>query len=344
MPVKPSDDKTAASSTAEAGATGESPTPKADEKTLSEVVAEAAAKHTTTPSSGEPGEQTEQVPGEEEQTTEQAPAEETEQQEEEVKEEAPATEVETEAKDKNLPFNNHPRWKEVIQERNQARAEIEDLKPRAEFGEALSSYCRDNDISQEDLQTALELAALSKRDVKAFRSRLQEYADGIDYSTGERLPADIQKKVDEGHLDLESAKELAQLRESKKHGSAQVRKTQEQLQREHTSSVSNALNSWEMSMKKTDPDWDTRRQLLTDRLSSLWRTNPPQSVADAIALAEQANKFVKEQVAKFRPKPRQRKTLTTTGSSPNPGEKFEMKSLQADLPRLVNMIAAQHRG
>lgn len=335
------DANTPAGSSPATGATGASPTPD-DKKTLAQVVAETAAAHAKSQPdpSPEPGEGqpnvTEGDPHETDVPSEQA---------NEPTEETPS-ETPVEEDFSSLPFNKHPRFQQVIKERNeykQKAQEVEELRPFAEMGQTLNRYCQENAISEQDLEEALHFAALAKRDPKSFRSKIQELVDGIDFAEGSRLPSDLQAEVDAGTLNEERAKELAQLRERHKIGQQTTQRVQQSAVQQNVQAMSTTLNNWENSQRTNDPDYMLRRDALKDRMHTLWVEHNPRTPREVILLAEQANREVIARYAKLKPKARATApALKSNGSPTNQGEELKLDSLK-DLGKLVNNIASRHR-
>lgn len=322
-----------------------------DDKTLSEVVAEAYKKSTgqeaPSDSSSEETEEDDSGAEEEEPSTDDDTQESEQEEETETEGEEDAedeeSEEESKAKDK-VPFHNHPRWKEVLKERDEAKGQIEALKPLAETVTALNTFCQENNISEEDFQNALRLAAMSKKDVKAFRDELNTMLESIDTSMGTRLPADLQKKVDDGVIDEESAKEVAQARMAKKAAEAQAQKASKQTASTTQQVIVSTLDKWETDQKKLDPAYESRKEAFLDRMNALWAQRPPRTAAEAVALAEEANKTIKARYAKTRPKPPARKVLRSTGSSTSTKEDLTLDELNGDnLMKIARSVAAKHR-
>src|SRR5947207_2662083 len=140
------DDKTAAqsgeaeSSTADEQETvessaSESSTEEKDEKTLSDVVKDAAKGKATDSSTDGEGE-----------------AEEKADENTDLASEADAEkdkDKEQEPDDSKLPFNKHPRFQQIIKERNGLKEDASRLKPLADQSRALSDYCSKNGISDQ---------------------------------------------------------------------------------------------------------------------------------------------------------------------------------------------------
>lgn len=299
------------------------------EKTLGEIVEEAAKASTAAQAVEEP------PPGTKEEDAE-----------DKVVEKEPDDKAEASKSDENadeaLPFHKHPRFQEVIKERDTAKDEVEKLRPQAKNAEEIQSYCHKNSITAEEFNSALEIAALLHKDPKAARARLNEYVETIDVALGDRLPGDLQKKVDDGVVDLDSAKEIAQARMRSKNAEWSAKTAEQRLAETRAQGMTDAVNSWEASKRKTDPDYDKKYELLRDRFVFLRATQPPATSVEAVALAEQAYVYVNKTLSGFSPKPSTRKPLTTQGSSTKGEADFVMNDIDKDLPTLVNRVVAKH--
>ena len=314
-----------------------SPPPDDKEKSIADAVRETVAAHKESESSTDEGQEAvEEVEAEKEVTATEPATEE---------EEVEKTETKPEEKpvdDKQLPFSKHPRWKEVLKERDTAREEAEKLKPLAKSAEVISTYCQTNNLTEDDFREALDMPRLPRNDPKAFRERLQLYVDNIDITSGTRLPSDLQQKVDDGIIDEETAKELAtarmQVTSAKQHGQT----TQQAFEQQRKQSIINSLNAWEESKRKTDPDYVKQFDMINDRYMALQSLNPPQTYNEAVLLAERAYNDVKQRLSSYLPKPVIRKVLTTKATSTNNGETLKLDSME-DVGKIVRYAASKHR-
>jgi hypothetical protein len=306
------------------------------DKPLSEMIGDVIKKHTD----AETEEET--VPPTEEGEARTPIEEEPEEDEAEPEKEKTEGEDDEEGETEKLPFNDHPRWKQVLKERKDLKAKLEEANPLAETARGLQRFCQENNVSQDELTDALQLAALAKRDVTAFRRVMQERLEGFDIALGTKLPADLQKKVDDGKIDEDGAKEIAQARIQAKHAQNGQQSAQQIAEQRLHRDIGVAVDAWEASLKKGDPSWDSRRDTLQDRFLALCRENPPRNVQEAIQLAEKANTEVKKRFSKFAPKPQKRKVLSSTGSSTNKGEELNLDSLD-NMTDFVKRVAARHR-
>lgn len=251
--------------------------------------------------------------------------------------------------DAEVPFSKHPRWQEVLKQRNELTRKVETLAPLAETGQMLQEFCSANNVTNEDLVEALDLVALSKKDPKTFRDRMAKYVESLDIVSGTALPADLKKKVEDGIMTAEDAKELAKYRiETEQARTAQQRQAQrqqqevQQRQQALNAGMEKALNDWEASRLKSDPGLAKRQRRVMDRMKSIWIEQPPTSVAEAVAIAERADKEVRSEIAKERPVKPEKKVLKSGGSSPNVDDGGNLDSMD-DLGKLVEARAARFR-
>lgn len=305
------------------GAPSSSAEPGDDEKSLGQIVQEVAAKHSAKPDAASSAVKEEPTPAKEALKEEPAPEEDVEKGEE----------PEVEPKQN---FDKHPRFKELIAENKQ-------LKESAAAATAVKEFCQQNHLSMDDLQGALRMAAMLKTDPKAFRGEIQKIIDTMDFAEGSRLPADLQKAVDDGTMPEEYAKELSRLRGKTQGQGAQLQQQQEQQRIAAQTSITNALNTWEDTKKTTDPEYDVRRPLIEGQFALLVQQHGPLStVAEAVSLVEKAYAIVVQHSSAFTPKPKAKKQLATVGSSARTEEPLAMNDW-SDLKNIVNTVAAKHK-
>lgn len=338
------------------GATGDSPTPtgvtesaspalgKDDNKSLAELVKEKFLPTAADSSTAQDGEGDKTLEGEVKEDTapkdDETPIDETDKTKEVEDDEQPAPEADKPG-DEKLPFNAHPRFKELVTEKNTLKQELEDVKPLAEAQNTLLQYCETNGISNEDFQEALTLAALVKKDPKQAVEKLSKLVELMSVQQGTRLPADLQKKVDDGHIGAEEATELARLRIEKEQLQQQRQTQQQRAQQQTEQAVVKALGTWEQTQLKSNPDWKTIQPFVADRYTSLLARSQVRSVEDAVALAEQALQQVRKQFPRSKTSKPTKAPLTQTSSSVNKGPAAtEMKSWD-DFPKLARQRVAE---
>lgn len=206
----------------------------------------------------------------------------------------------------NVPFAKHPRWQEVM-------GELKELRPLAQRAKEFESKKQSMGVSDDQLQEMLEIGALMQQNPKAALERLQPYIQQLETYQGIRLPSDLQKKVDDGLIDADTATEVAQLRAQREHRERQAvqdRTTQERM------SVNTALAAWEQSQQKIDPSFKDRFDLVKDRFVRLYHSTEHDKSAQAVVkLAAQADADVKKAIAAHLPALPMKDVLTTKGST-----------------------------
>jgi hypothetical protein len=262
------------------------------------------------------------------------PKQETAQPAEDGKETKPEAEAETdakaesEAKDDKVPFHNHPRWKELLQERDEYRG-------RAERFDAITTYMQNNALSSEDVADGFEVMGLMKKNPAEALKRLEEYTSNLRQVLGLVLPSDLQAKVDEGAVDEEVAKELARTRNAEALARAQLQE-RESLEQQRVQQEAHQRVAFEMAtavdglvnqIKGQDPDYPVKEAFIVDRVKVLRMERPPRTKEDAVALVQEAYADATERLKALSPRRQPVKTATSAAST-STAAKPEPKSLR----------------
>lgn len=248
----------------------------------------------------------------------------TEEKEPVIEEKAPGDEVDT-TKDEDVPkeFHEHPAWKRIIGERNEACETAQRLESAAKAYESIVTYCKQRGITDDQFRNALEVVTLLNTDPAKAYEKLAPIVEQLELHTGKRLPEDLQAKVTEGTLDPETASEIARLRAEKQFAATRGQSEAQQRQQAQVASMVQGLNQWDASKRAADPDFDAKAELVRGVFLTLYEqkdsqgrsVNPVQSPQDAVALAERAYKEVNEKIAKFQPHKAEKRVLTSQTAS-----------------------------
>lgn len=219
----------------------------------------------------------------------------------------------TEEDDSKLPFHNHPRWKQVIQERDTYKGAAVQLNQ-------VFQYMAQNNLSSQEVEKGMEIMALMKNNPLAALEALRPHYDGLRQFAGEALPQDIAHKVQEGFIDRETAVELAKQRnqaaflaqQQHRQQQQQVEYLQQQQLRQHSESIASTVNSWESQMKTRDPDYSHKSSLINDRVRVLLTQYQPRTPQEAVQLAEKAYADVNASLGGLSPR---RQPMRSVGSS-----------------------------
>ena len=226
------------------------------------------------------------------------PEEEVEQEGEEVLEaDAESTDEQSEStKDEDsyeeVPFNKHPRFQELVKEKNEYKVD-------AERYQNITSFLDENRVSADEAAAGLQIMALMKKDPVEALNALKPYVETLSQAAGYVLPDDIQNKVNDGYLDEDVGRELAQTRAAAQNERTQrealIQDQQQQTQQAQLHDVAMSVTDWENKTRSTDPDYDLKQPEIDDRVRVLVATQGrPNTTQDALAMAKQAYTEVNE--------------------------------------------------
>lgn len=222
------------------------------------------------------------------------------------------------------PFHEHPAWKRVVTQRDEARKELESAKPLLEKVGALLKFQQERGISDTQLEQALTVVDLLVNDPAKAATQLKGILAELEPIVGETIPSDLAEEVKEGTLTEERAKEIARLRAGQNLSKHQANRVAASQQQALVMQMTTDLNAWDESKRKTDPDFLSKSRLVRERFLSLYNAtdgrgnavNPVRSGSQAVALAERAYAEINDELKPFLPKPTSKKNLSSNGSSP----------------------------
>ena len=233
--------------------------------------------------------------------------------------------------DKPEPFHKHPRWQEMVRERDEFRQKAEDLEPRAQEFDKINQFMQDNELSAQEVADGLQVVAMMKNDPIRARDLLAERMETLDQYSGHKLPSDLANEVEDGRISEDRARELARLRNETQFASERQKRTeqksQEQLDQERQNREQeqvqkiiqdqrSAIQDWESKLKAKDPDYGRIQSFVAKELRFQVQQNPPRNVDEAIQLADKAYKSVKDEFKKALPeRPEVRPSATSDQSS-----------------------------
>lgn len=236
---------------------------------------------------------------------------------------------------------------ERFQEVNKAKVELETWKkttePEVQNYRNITEFCKREQISAERFEQAMRVQALLCRVERGEATpeealkHIMPIVESLQTFTGDRLPKDLQEKVDAEKMDLETAQELARLRGQAKYGEARAKSHQQQMEAERQARLAEQLNrdaeGWETDRRKIDPDYkpkakdsdaDGKWEMVRDKYMALLHqtdntgnfVNPVKTSQDMLKLMDKAYASVDAMFKSIRGvKPATRRTLSSTSSS-----------------------------
>lgn len=207
--------------------------------------------------------------------------------------------------DQKLPFHNHPRWKEMVKERDSFRSDADQFRK-------ITGFMQSNGLTQEEVVDGFKIMALMKTNPAEAYKRIKGYADELAKYSGEIIPDDLKKEVEEGFIAEDKARRLAALEAEKKLRDDRDAAVAQQREAATRKSIYDSVVNWEQQQKAKDPDWSAKQELVNDQVRLMLQSEQPSTQEEAIALVERAHSIIKERLARFVP---QRKPLTTVTSA-----------------------------
>ncbi len=223
------------------------------------------------------------------------------------------------------------RIRELAARKNDAEAEAERYKPKAEGYDRITAHLRLHDIAPQEFDNAVEVTRLIKHEPERALEVLIPLMQELYRKTGRIIPAELQERVRLGHLQQQDALQITQAqareqlarenveRDNRRRETADQERQQRSLQ-ERVNSNALAVDQWAKAKAASDPDWLTKQPLIAEAMElELRRAGPngyPKNGAESVALVERSLAAVETRLKSFQPKPQQIKPVTGQGASP----------------------------
>jgi hypothetical protein len=208
--------------------------------------------------------------------------------------------VETESRDKaakepdnenfsDVPFNKHPRFKELISERNSLKGDADQFR-------TIKTFMDTNGLTPEETSELLIVGAMAKSDPRKTWERIKPWVQNLLVAAGEVLPEDIRGRVQNGELSHEAALELSRAKATAQsvQASQAFREQQEQRRQfeQAAQSIQSAAVEWEQDRRLKDPNFDAKMPSLQKEIiwlqSQEGKPNTPQGVKEQLLKAYKA--------------------------------------------------------
>lgn len=215
---------------------------------------------------------------------------------------------------KDVPFHQHPRFREVTRELRQAKKELRQINEQIQELGGFDAVKRDaighrqvrefmsaNGLSDEEVAEGLIAMAQAKIDPAAAWQRIRPWVEKLVAAAGEVLPEDLAQRVQAGELPRDVAYEMSRLRAQQQ--SAQVRQSFEQQRRaeqqraEMAASLQNAAAQWERDRQLKDPNFAKKLPIVRAKIAEFQLLKPAATPDEVRQYLEDAYKFANEHVA-----------------------------------------------
>lgn len=199
----------------------------------------------------------------------------------------------------NLPFGKHPRFQQVLGRVKDAEAQVKELTAKATEFETdatryrnIESFLQNNSLTGDEAAGGLEVMALAKTNpVKAWE-QIKPWVTQLATAAGAMLPPDLQKRVQEGALTPQAARELAVANAKSASAEAQNKAAAEQNAREQQQRaqqlIVSTVGAWEQERRLRDPNFEAKQNALQREIAFL-QTQEGRPT-DAVAVKQQLDK------------------------------------------------------
>jgi len=197
-----------------------------------------------------------------------------------------------------LPFHNHPRFKQVIKERKEAKEQLELARKDQDEYKKITSYLEANNLTADEAAQGFQIMAMMKSSPTEAIKALEPYMSSLKEATGQTLSDDIRDKVDQGYMDEDIGKELSMARAEndrlKKLNESQSQQQTLEKQRQNINKLADVVTEWENKIAQTDPDYSRIEKEVNDRVRvKVLETGRPETEEQALKIAQEAYNEVK---------------------------------------------------
>jgi len=257
-------------------------------------------------------------------------------------------EGEDEKWEENVPFHKHPRWQQMVRERNEYRDQLQDFQQPAEQFRQIETFMESQGLNNQEVAQGFQIMALMKNDPAGALEALRGHIEGLEGFVGEKLPGDLQEEVDEGFITSDRAREIARLRntsqfqadraaeqEDRRAKDSQQQQRQQAQQKQRT-----AVDTWQQDITNRDADFKTKQPFVFRELALLAQQSPPRNEQEAVSLAQRAYDNVNAQMKnltgrkpEIKPSINSDRAGANSGAGPEPSSFLEAVRQAADSAR-----------
>ena len=225
-----------------------------------------------------------------------------------------------------VPFSAHPRFKQLIRERNALRGD-------AERYHNVSSFLDQNGLSPDEAADGLMIMAKAKTVPAGAWQQIKPWVQKLLVAAGEVLPDDLRQRVQNGEITQEVALEFSRTRATAQSVSAAQSFREQLAHRQQTSAQVNALmgaaQQWENDRRLKDPNFEAKYEDVRKEVIYLRETEGSPNTPEGVrAQLQKAYKLVNDRSKAAQPAPPRRPVIRpVTGGQVAGGQRPEYASM-----------------
>jgi hypothetical protein len=217
-----------------------------------------------------------------------------------------------------VPFNKHPRFRQLLSERNGFKGDAEKYRQ-------VDTFIRDNGMSAQEAADLLTVGAMAKTNPAKAWELARPWVENLLKAAGEVLAPELEQAVQEGRMTREAAYDLSRSRATvasmEAARSFEGQRAEQKARDDHAKSITDAAQSWEDTRRERDPGFDAKLEPIHRELA--WRHrngDVPKDAAGVQAQLDDVYKTVNAQLApQAAPAAPQRQAPTRQATKPVTG-------------------------
>jgi hypothetical protein len=178
-----------------------------------------------------------------------------------------------------VPFHEHPRFKQLLRQRDGYKAEAGEYKK-------ITAFMEENQLTGQEAAEGFQIMAAMKSDPAKAWELLKPHVQAVLTAAGEVLPPELEQRVQAGELSREAALNWSRDRARVGSYEAQQAQLQQRMQREavaqRASAVRDAAEQWQRGRQERDPRFGDKVELLQREVAFLQATEGRPDTPDGV--------------------------------------------------------------
>ncbi|MEC5291584.1 MULTISPECIES: hypothetical protein [unclassified Aurantimonas] len=168
-----------------------------------------------------------------------------------------------------VPFNKHPRFREVL-------GKLKTAETDAQRYQNVQTFLDEQGLGAEETAELLTIGGMMKRDPAKAWERIKPTIQKLLVAAGEILPEDLQQRVQNGEMSRDAAMDVSrsrmQVQSTERNQSFEQQRAQSRQQQERANTITSTVTSWEQDRRTKDPNFDAKMPALQKEIAWLHAT------------------------------------------------------------------------
>lgn len=231
-------------------------------------------------------------------------------------------ETKVEEEEEQVPFHEHPRWQEKLQELVDEKAANDSLRQDRTDNQVVLDQV--NLVGKDQFDNFLQFRDMMQTDPKAALEMILPTVNGLMQQAGLNIAPDLQAQIDEGTITEVHAKELqsnrARITQLEKNNQTTITRNADQQQIDISKRMVEVANHWGSAKSVSDPDYAKKEELIVTHINAAKADRTfPTSERDVSKFLEGIHaKVTKMLVAPTKTPPVAKKTVASAGTGHEP--------------------------